>query len=654
MSDFLIRIILFSCCIGSLMPAGAQSYKAFEKAGDKAAAQQDLNAALQHYLSALEIRPEAGGIHFKCAHIARQFHAYELAAHHYHQVLKFGQPMLQSTVNYHLGMVYKAMGRYTEALTYFSASLQDEGSLFRDEAAKQLDECAWASALVEATPSSRVVRLGKQINSPYTEFAPLSWNDTLYFSSMRFDNPMDKHEPPRLISKVLHSIRGSAARPLRDAFNLDKLHTAHTTISARTRRIYFTRCTYINASAIRCELFYKAPDKRGRYKAEAIRLPSTINQPGYTSTHPSIGFDSVQQQEYLYFVSDRPGGRGGLDIWKVRTELNGSWGLPEAQSDINTPADDITPFFHEPSQTLYFSTNGRASLGGFDLYRMALPAGQASPEHLGYPLNSSYNDLYPFVMPDGRSGYFSSNRTGSMYLDPANKTCCNDIWSFSFLEQNTPEDSVSTDSTLEFTVLDDPAPPAERIPETLEDFLPLALYFDNDEPDKRTRRSSTQKSYDETYRAYIAQRPAYLKAYAAPAGIQEKDEALDRMDQFFDEEIARGMEHLELFSILLLGRLQAGDTLEIFIKGFTSPRAQSDYNLALGARRVSSVRNFFSRWRSGVFSPYLLNGQLTLSERSFGESSASKAVSDQLDDLRGSIFSIGAMRERRVEIVEVK
>ena len=134
----------------------------------------------------------------------------------------------------------------------------------------------------------------------------------------------------------------------------------------------------------------------------------------------------------------------------------------------------------------------------------------------------------------------------------------------------------------------------------------------------------------------------------------EQQDAEDRMDDFFENDIRRGHDFLIRFSEILLTRLQKGDQVEIFIKGFTSPRAQSDYNLALGARRVSSLRNHFDSWSNGVFRSYLQSGRLRISERSFGETSAARDVSDDLFDVRNSVYSIGAMRERRVEIVEVK
>ncbi|MBK8704890.1 MAG: hypothetical protein IPN33_15810 [Saprospiraceae bacterium] len=123
---------------------------------------------------------------------------------------------------------------------------------------------------------------------------------------------------------------------------------------------------------------------------------------------------------------------------------------------------------------------------------------------------------------------------------------------------------------------------------------------------------------------------------------------------FFEEKVNKGYEWLLRFSEILHERLVAGHQVEIFIKGFTSPRAQSDYNLSLGRRRISSLRNHFDTYREGLFSSFLKSGQLIITERSFGEATAAAGVSDDLFDLRNSVFSIGAANERRVEIVEIK
>ena len=117
-----------------------------------------------------------------------------------------------------------------------------------------------------------------------------------------------------------------------------------------------------------------------------------------------------------------------------------------------------------------------------------------------------------------------------------------------------------------------------------------------------------------------------------------RDEAEAGLEEFFEEKVRRGHDYLLLFSDILLKRLEAGEDVEIFIKGFTSPRAKSNYNLALGQRRVSSVKNHFRSHLDRVFKPYLDSGQLKLTERSFGETTASTSISDDLNDQRNSIL----------------
>ena len=93
--------------------------------------------------------------------------------------------------------------------------------------------------------------------------------------------------------------------------------------------------------------------------------------------------------------------------------------------------------------------------------------------------------------------------------------------------------------------------------------------------------------------------------------------------------------------------------MEIFVKGYTSPRAKSDYNIHLGKRRISSVKNHFKTYQNKVFQPFLKSGKLIISERSFGETTARSDINDDLNNQRLSIFSPEASLERRVEIVEI-
>ena len=122
--------------------------------------------------------------------------------------------------------------------------------------------------------------------------------------------------------------------------------------------------------------------------------------------HPAISPDG----KWLYFVSDMPGGIGGLDIWRVRLTSSGVGGVENLGAPINTEGDEEFPTFR-PNGDLYFSSNGHGGLGGLDIYIAKInPEGHYQLEHPGYPLNSQGDDFgMTFEGPHNR-GFFSSNR----------------------------------------------------------------------------------------------------------------------------------------------------------------------------------------------------------------------------------------------------
>lgn len=126
-----------------------------------------------------------------------------------------------------------------------------------------------------------------------------------------------------------------------------------------------------------------------------------------TYAHPAISPDG----EWLYFVSDMPGGMGGYDIWRVRITPSGLGGVENLGAPINTPGDEMFPTFR-PNGDLYFSSNGHIGMGGLDIYiaRIDEKTQQYKIEHPGYPLNSEADDFgMTFEGPHNR-GFFSSNR----------------------------------------------------------------------------------------------------------------------------------------------------------------------------------------------------------------------------------------------------
>jgi hypothetical protein len=133
-----------------------------------------------------------------------------------------------------------------------------------------------------------------------------------------------------------------------------------------------------------------------------------FNSIHYSITDPSISNNGTE----LYFVSDMTGGKGGKDIYRS-FKVNGQWTKPENVASINSAFDDITPF-NQSDRAIYFSSNGHAGIGGFDIFKIERRGNNwTEVTNVGYPINS-YTDDFGFI-PDslGTSGYFTSNRKNS-------------------------------------------------------------------------------------------------------------------------------------------------------------------------------------------------------------------------------------------------
>ena len=669
----------------SALTANGQSLRSYERAGDDAFKKKDYGAAVQHYATVLKRDNDNLSVLWKYGECARLFYAYGEAEKSYKKIAASKRYLKDfPLLNYRFGEIKKGQGDYAAAIGFFEKFLAEKPvkaePAFFEKALNEIEVCRAAQTLLAEDKQVEVKNLGKSINSAYSDFAPVVVGDTLFFSSYRFDKKNDRSKPKSKITKVMISSKGGRARePGRGFPTTDTAHIAHTAFSPDGHYVVFSVCKNLNAYDIRCELWLTVVDRRNRW-LPPVRLPEPINMPGYTTTQPSIGWDAYHQGPVLWFASDRPGGQGKLDLWyapldtvffcpcalpmpgKKITRLP-RFEQPVNAASVNTPESEGMPFFFAPTQQLYFSSEGWPGLGGYDIFSAKKDSiFFAEPKNAGPGLNSSYNDVYFYLKPDGLNGYLSSNRPGSLYLDEANKACCNDLWSFKLPKPVSPSQPAVTDSVPTVSVKSPPPEPETPAPvpvmpadpPKLQDFVGLPLFFDNDEPDKRTRRTTTRLTYEETVQTYLERQREYRDRFSSGLPDLKADEAEALVDNFFENEVRRGYDRLGQLCDLLLTRLQNGESVEVLIKGFTSPRAQTDYNLNLGKRRISSVKNQFAAFADGILQPYLRSGQLKITETSFGETTARADISDDLVDERNSIYHPDAARERRVEIVEIR
>jgi len=674
------KILLFTIfslfCFGTV----AQTKTAFLRAGEKAMTKGDFFAAMNYFEEALEFPGPQTMIRYQYGEAARQFFAYNLAIQQYQLVLKDKKNADRFPLTrFWLSSAYQSTGQYQKAINGFNDFIKNtRNALFEEKAMAARENCTWALSLINQSHNLEIKHLDKKINTPYSEFGAVRRGDTLYYSSYRYRLNTDQTSPQRRTTKVLTQIGTAKGRPLTRKFNeMDKL-TAHTSLTPDGQRIYYTLCDYTDEVNIRCQIYFRDLDKRKRW-GKAQKLPELVNLDGFTTTQPAWGINPATQKAVLYFSSDRPGGKGGLDIYQVETTERG-FGTPVNLTEINTEADDITPFYHQKSQTLFFSSKGYQRLGGFDIYQARHNGtGWEVPQHTGYPLNSSYNDIYFTLNADSTQAYIASNRTGSYYLEEKNKACCNDIFEVNI---NLPLPAVpavpavpEVDTTTLVVVppvklippvapvlIDttpiilsppvDPVPaitPSSPIATTIEKFksvLPLPLYFHNDQPDARSLLETTRMDYQVTYDAYIQRREEYLNAVLE----SERQDIID----FFERDLKTGFAIFLEFCENITVVLQNGKEVTLTLRGYTSPRAQSEYNFILGKRRTASIINFFKKYKNGIFVPFLDRGQLKINEISLGETRASPSVSDLLQDRRNSIYIPAAALERRVDVVSIK
>lgn len=183
-------------------------------------------------------------------------------------------------------------------------------------------------------------------------------------------------------------------------------------LSVDRETLYFTRWTYGQPTE---SAIYVSKHFNGQWM-QPFKLDNKVNTEGYKTMHPTLNLDESR----LYFASDRPGGQGGMDIWYC--EINEYGQLSEAVNmgtGVNTPGDEISPFYHFQSNTLYFASNGLPGFGGLDIYRTTMEVdwndtSWTQPVNLGDPINSSRDDAYYIIDKDQRVGYFSSDREKCM------------------------------------------------------------------------------------------------------------------------------------------------------------------------------------------------------------------------------------------------
>ncbi len=461
----------------TMVHAQMASEKSVRAVAEKSMASKNYFDALSKYKELLEFDDNNPSYLYNAAEAARLYGAYSLAQTYYEKVLSHSDNNNYPKCAYYLGHVKQIQGNYQGAIESYKLYMTErsgDDTMLLSKSEKESAACEWAiSKIADTTNEIKVTRFSDNINSNYSEFAASGGINNLQFSSNRFKNTVDKSIPSRTLSNFMESMNEGAAVVLdKTKLNFPGKNFGNASFSMDQTKVIFTICDDINDYDKRCKLYISKIDSLGKW-GEPTRLPGNINLEEYSSTQPCL-IRTANGEDAIYFVSDRPGGKGQFDIWYSIADEQGGYSEPINVNGINTPYDDITPYYKVDKSILYFSSKGYIGFGGFDVYSSTGSANThwSQPVNLGAKVNSSFDDVYFYLTKDGKA-LFSSNRSESKYLDDVNNACCLDIYHADFPECDVKLKTLVFDAitkeelkgvTVKLYDLSDPAaPPLELI-----------------------------------------------------------------------------------------------------------------------------------------------------------------------------------------------
>ncbi len=637
-----LYLILFFFGWSVSVSIGQNMLTKYLKFADEQYQKGDYFYALEYYSKAMEIDSTTIDILWKVAEAHRAYKDYRKAEYYYAKVYDRELGAMYPYSLLQLGLMQKQNGKYDAAIETFKRAKKkyskDKKSYLYLKSKQELESTLWAKSMSDIYEKGDLIRLPETVNTKNSEFGHGFVDGQLVFSSLRADSiseqeeVYEKHYTTNIFRSKIDDGRYLPSERW-DVFYNENRNSGNGALSLDGKRLYFSSCEDVNGVSYQCKLLV-AKYHNGKWGL-IDTLGEIINVPGANTTMPAIG--KLDGQEVLFFCSDQEKEtKGGLDLFYTTITNGNQFGKVRSIKSLNSIDNEVTPFWDDSQQRLYFSSSWNEGFGGYDVFFSEYKGGQfQEPQNAGQPVNSPANDLYYFRQTD--TSYVTSNRIGVLYSK--NITCCSDIFAIYPLEK-TP-------------------PPTPR--ETLEELnkrLPVTLYFHNDVPNPKSWDTITPLNYMTTYNEYTEMLPRYQKEYAVGLAPDKAEDAKEDIENFFTEHVDQGVKDLFLFRDLLLEELQKGARIKIAVRGFASPLAKTDYNVNLTKRRISSLINHLREYDGGVFIPYINgtapnNGRVIFEYIPFGEYNANQLISDNPNDTKNSVYSRAAAAERKIEIQSV-
>lgn len=318
-------------------------------------------------------------------------------------------------IDFRLGEAFYKIGMYSEALAFYNKYKIQKNIPEKRQylLASKIASCEFAIKSIENPVDFEPQNMGDEINSENDEYWPTPTLDGKHLVFTRL-------------------IKDGGTRPQEDFFmaELDSMdwevepmegvntpgNEGAQTLSADSRIMFFTACNRPDGFGS-CDIYFS------RFVDGRWTEPRNAGEPLNTSSwesQPSFSSDN----SYLYFSSDRPGGQGEKDIWRIGFQGfndagNPVWNKPENLKAINTPGNEISPFIHANNHNFYFASDTQVGMGGYDLFSAIIDEnGEITDmKNMGYPINTYRDDMGMTINSIGDTAYFSSAREADRGLD---------------------------------------------------------------------------------------------------------------------------------------------------------------------------------------------------------------------------------------------
>ena len=506
---------------------------------------------------------------------------------------------------YFFGLTLMKNYKYDEAISQFEEFKKENGNpdnKFYKLADSKIVNCEFAKNPENGTKKLYITNLDSVVNFGSTSFGMQFYSDEyMIFSSAHPDSgKIYKHDALKnyLLDIYLVKIDEEGNFLTSEKFpysvNTPDFHEGSASISPDGNILFYTSADPLNHNNT---VVYRTKKVNGQW-LQPQALGPDVNAPGFKSMNPYITRDGTK----LYFSSNRPGGEGGMDIWVVDINNQGfTSNIQNMGTYINTPDDEISPFYQASTKTLFFASKGHIGYGGMDIFQAKWNDNNdwfGTVTNIGAPANSSRDDSYYILDEKSKIGYLTSDREVCSECDTVYnlKQFCNKVYQI-----KTPE----IDFVLKGYVYDEDT--GEPIPNATVDFKDVSFKWQHFSVQTDENGYYEQVLIPDVELFLKAHKDKYFASQALISNVGETESKVYEQDFYLKkipegEMVIEGIEYdfnkatLRPASKEILDNvvkfLELNNDIAIEIRAHTDQRGSDAYNLDLSERRAKSVYDY--------------------------------------------------------------